>query len=361
MGPMTSPLRLGRVAGTAAVVLALAVAAASCSAEESSSPATASLDSTTLPTTTTTTVAPSTTTTTVAPTTLPTTTTTVPPTTTPPPSGIPTDGTVPVFAGSELGSWLYVGRWNGSGWDGAFDEDGAAVEPVLASNASVTIHDLVRGAREGSSGAFGESCFDGRVGPGITPTAGAPDVPGYGYSAIALQADWPLVPRPVAQVDADVASYAEAGVRMFADDDVETQAGEIDQIVVSDLDGDGDSESLVVFGDESEGEGGGFVDPGFSGLLLIDADSGAAITVVKDFIPLAATQVTTTTDPATGEAGAAPAPTFELYRVLDVVDLNGDGLMEIVVHVWDDDGAGITVWSYDGETVTDAVSTGCGV
>ena len=68
--------------------------------------------------------------------------------------------------------------------------------------------------------------------------AGAPEEPGFGYSAIALPAEWPLVPRPVAAVDASVPAYAAAGVAAFADDDVETQAGEIDQIVVADLGAD---------------------------------------------------------------------------------------------------------------------------
>lgn len=360
-----SPRHVVRVAASFAVA-GLLVAA--CSAEESSPSTTAPVDATTTVAATTTTAPTTTTTTTIPPTT--TTTTTVAPTTTaPPPSGQPTDGAVGLFAGSELGAWLYVGRWTGSDWQGAFDADGDPVDPALASNAAVTIRDLLRGEREGSSGSQGQTCFDGRVGPTITPNAGAPAAPGFGYSAVALQADWPLQPRPVADVDADVPAYADAGVAAFSGDDVETQAGEVDQIVVGDLDGDGDSESIVVFGDESESSG-STVDPGFSGLLLIDADSGDAITVTKSFIPLAATTTTTTTTTTTPDGttpdGAAPAPelpTFETYDVIDVIDVNGDGLMEIVVHVWssDGEGAGVAVFEYDGGSVDLAFSASCGL
>lgn len=330
------------------LVPAAALAFTACAAEETATPRTAPVTSATTlaPETTVATTLPPETTTTVVETTTSTAPTTAPPTTQPePPSGNPSADAAPVFAGSDLGAWLYIGRWSGSAWEGSFDDAGEAVVPEIASNGAVTISNARSTPSEGESGALAESCFDGRSGPVITPNAGAPDTPGFGYNAIATTAEWNLRPRQVADVDADIQAYADAGVAAFASDDVETQAGEVDQIVVADIDGDGDTEALVVFGDESESEG-DTIDPGFSGLLLIDTDSGEATTIAKSFIPLSLPD---------GET-----PLFENYRVLDVADLNGDGLMEIVVHTWYYEGAGVDVYTYDGASVTDVLSSGCG-
>lgn len=292
-----------------------------------------------------TTVAPTTTAapTTVAPTTAAP-TTAVPTTTLPPPSGEPTTDPVPLFAGSDLGPWLYLGGWDGTAWAGPFGDEDQPVDPGLASNATVTISDLGRGQRDGASGPSGESCFDGRSGPVITPNPGVPEVPGYGYSAIALPADWPLQPRPVVEIDDEVPAYAAAGAAAFADvDGVDAESGQVDQIVISDLDGDGDTESLVVYGKDPDSLG----DPGFSGLLLIDADSGEATTVER----------------SAGEATPDQPDSFspiDTYRVLDVADLNGDGLMEIVSRSWYFEGAGVSVHTYDGSTLSEVVATGCG-
>ncbi len=151
----------------------------------------------------------------------------------------------------------------------------------------------------------------------ISPNARAPEDPGFGYRSIAFAAEWPTQPRPIALVDASVDSYAAAGVAAFEGTGVDAASGEIQQIVVSDLDGDGDTESLVAFGGT-----------GFSTLLLIDADSGAALTVARDNVPVAAPDTGPTTEP--------PAASSETHRTLAVADLNGDGLMEFVVHAWED-------------------------
>jgi hypothetical protein len=333
-------------------IAALAVTA--CSEEQAAAPNTTAAPGTTVAPATSTTAAPESTTsnpepavtsTTVPGTTMPPVTTTPATTAPPPPSGIPTDDSVELFAGSDLGPWLYVGRWTGAAWEGPFAADASPIAATVGSGDTLRITDLAAGTREGTVGGAGEACFDERIGPVITPNAGVPDEPGFGYSAIAVEGDWTLRPRPVADVDADVPSYETAGVAAFADDDVETQAGEIDQIVVADLDGDGDSEALVVFGDESLSEG-DTIDPGFSGLLLIDTDTGAATTITKSFIPL------------TFEEGTAPV--FDTYRVLDVADLNGDGLMEIVVRWWYSEGAGVSVYTYDGTTTAEVIVAGCG-
>ena len=157
-------------------------------------------------------------------------------------------------------------------------------------------------------------------------------------------ADWTTQPRQIALVDAQIDSYVAAGVARLRRDRASTPTtGTIEQIVVSDLDGDGDDESLVTFGGTD-----------FSALLLIDADSGTSLTVARDNVPVAAPDTGATT-----ETTEATEPSSETYRTLAVADLNGDGLMEFVVHAWEDTDATVIVNSYDGTEVTAVLTAGC--
>lgn len=322
---------------------ALAIAGAACTQQESVAPAPSA------------TTAPSTT---VAPTTAPpavteppaseapaateaTTTSTAPPTTTPPPSGVPTSSSTQYFGGGDADGWMYLGRWTGNEWASAFTPDGAPRQPAISAD-DVLIHEVDLDPIEGTVGSTAEACPDGRTGPIISPNARAPEDPGFGYRSIAFDADWPTQPRPIALVDATIDAYTSAGIAAFDDTDVDASAGAIDQLVVTDLDGDGDTESLVAFGGD-----------GFSALLLIDADSGSALTVARDTAPVAAPTTGATTDP--------PAPgSFERHRTLAVADLNGDGLMEFVAHTWESESdTTVIVYEYDGTEVTAVLTTGC--
>ncbi|MGA9277752.1 hypothetical protein [Ilumatobacter sp.] len=280
-------------------------------------------------------------------TTVPETTTTVPPTTTPPPSGTPSSASTQYYAGGDPDGWLYVGRWTGSGWEGSLDDNGQPREVAVEADAMM-IHELGIDPIDGNVGATIELCDDGRSGPVISPNARAPEDPGFGYRSLAFAGDWDSEPRPIAVVDADVASYRAAGIAAFDGIGVDADSGEIRQIVVTDLDGDLDSESLVAFGGED-----------FAALLLIDADSGAAITVSRDYPREPETSdepppsdVTTTT---------VPRPPIDTYRVLAVADLNGDGLAEIVTHVWNDRNeiAEVVVHAYDGAETDAVLSARC--
>lgn len=271
---------------------------------------------------------------------VPDTTSTVPPTTTPPPSGIPTVTPTQYFGGGDADGWLYLGRWTGNDWEAALDEDQQPRQPAIADD-EVLIHELDVEPIVGSVGATADACPDGRTGPVISPNARGPEDPGFGYRSIAYAADWPTQPRPIAVVDATVDAYVEAGVAAFEGTGVDAESGRLQQIVVADLDGDGDSESLVSFGGDD-----------FSALLLIDADSGRALTVARDNVPVAASDTGPTTD--------APASTFEDHRTLAVADLNGDGLMEFVVHAWESESdTSVVVNSYDGAEVTAVLTTSC--
>jgi hypothetical protein len=220
------------------------------------------------------------------------------------------------------------------------------IEPRANSGDAVVIHELDIGPIDGAVGSEGAPCGDDRVGPAISPNPRAPEVPGFGYRSLAFAADWSTQPRTVAVVDADIAAYVAAGVATFEGAGVDTSDGTIEQLVVADLDGDGDTESIVAFGGDT-----------FGALLIIDADSGRAITVAQDneTTPAAAQG-----DAAGATTTAAPAPSpSRTYRTLAVADVNGDGLMEVIVHSWVGDDARVAVNTYNGDEVDAVLTASC--
>lgn len=264
--------------------------------------------------------------------------------TTPPPSGRPTARPTELFAGGDADGWLYVGRWTGSAWEQPTSDDGTPREPALTNNTEMFIHELDLEPIGGTSGAAASACTDGVVGPIISPNARAPEDPGFGYRSLAFAADWPTVPRPVALVDASIDQYLTSGQTAFSDTGIDTSSGKIEQLLVTDLDGDGDSESLVAF-----------TGTAFAALLLIDADSGTGLTVARSIA-----ETSTPTTIAGAEATAATFGPFETFRTLAIADVNGDGLAEFVVHSWERErDATVTVYTYDGRDVTSVLNGSC--
>ncbi|MEM9747250.1 MAG: hypothetical protein AAF945_11205 [Actinomycetota bacterium] len=360
--PETS--RAGRRPLLPSLIVTAGLCVAACATEESAGGPTDAASS--LPPTdaTTTTQAPTTVATTLPPTTVAPSTsaapdTSAPPSTTPPPTGDPVDSSVTLFVGAdaESGAWLYAGRWTGSDWEQAVDDEGETVGVELDAGAEIAISRLGADTVAGAVQSFAESCGDGRQGPVLTPSVDAPATPGFGFGAIALRADWPLQPRRVALVDGQVDSLVAAGRSIFGGRGVDDAAGSLDQAVVADLDGDGDTEAIVVFGNGND-DG---IGPGYSGVALVDVDTGQVIELVSDLaiqppppttdVPVDTATETTTTVP--------PVVTFTSYRVLDVLDLNGDGLMEVVLRNWSPTRRGVAVITVDGSTVATALVAAC--
>jgi hypothetical protein len=321
---------------TVAVGIALAVTLAACTTEQTSDPA-PTLTSTTSTTTTTTTTEPP-----PAPTVPETSVTT---TTEPPAPSGPVDAVVPVFAGGDEGGWLFLGSWQFDAWAEPVDADGEPVDPSIGAGTAASVVDL----DDQRAGTFGEpalACFDDRTGPTVDVTVAAPDPPGFGYAAIALpQPAWDLTPRPVAVSASAPAAYTDLGVAAFAGDPVDASLGSVQQLVVTDLDGDGDDEALVAFEyvQPSAGPGAG---GDLSGLLLVDTVTRQASTVERSFVD--------------ADLGPDEFPLIERYRVLAVADLNGDGRTEVAVHAWYYEGASVIVYGYDGAELTEVLANGCG-
>jgi hypothetical protein len=315
----------------------LVVLAFACTTEQTSDPGptlTTTSSTSTTSTSTTTTVAPTTSTsvdsTTTAPTTLP--------------SG-PANALVPLLiGGAESTGWLFLGAWQQDRWQAATDPAGNPIRPGIEAGTGFIVSNL-DGETRAVLGESTEACFDGRVGPSIDVSVTQPDPPGFGYNAVAvLEQPWPLKPRPVAVTSVSPDAYRALGEAAFTGESVDATKGDIEQLVVADLDGDGDDEALAAFEFIQPSVG-----PGAAGdlasLLVIDVTTRAADTVLLSAID---------------QGADVPSEIIERYRVLDVADLNGDGRMEVLVHAWYYEGAGVLVYTYDGTTLTEVLSTGCG-
>ncbi len=320
------------------LVTATIALVAACTSEESSTPA-PTLTSTTSTSTTTTTAAP---TTTSAPTTVEETTTTAATSTLP--NG-PADVQVPLLIGGQGGGWLYLGAWQFDAWSPAFDDDDEPITPSIGPGTAVTVSNLGIDST-GELGEFTEACFDGRQGPTVDVTVAAPTPPGFGYGAIALPTPaWTLTPRPVAVTATAPPAYQAIGEAAFAGDPVDATLGAVEQVVIADLDGDGDDEAITVFEHVAPDTITGA--PGdFSAVLLIDATTRQSSTVEQAFVDQ--------------DLDPDGFPVITRFRVIDVADYNGDGRMEVAVHSWYYEGSSVIVYEYDGTRLVEALATGCG-
>ena len=324
-----------RLVGLATAALAVLAA---CTTEEASNPGP------TLTSTTSTTTSTSTSTTTV-----PATSTTAPTTTTMPPTTLPAGPAavaVPLFVGGDGGGWLPVGAWQVDRWQ---EDDSVSADdptpPSIEPGTPMVVSNL-DGEATADTGDLFEACFDGRVGPSIDLALAAPEPPGFGYGAVALPTpSWPLRPRPIAVTSGAPAGYDQIGVDAFDGEPVDATLGTVEQLVVADLDGDGDDEALVAFEYVQPSAGPGV--PGdLSSILLVDTITRNSSTVLQAVVDQ--------------ELEPDGFPLIERFRVIDVADYNGDGRMEVAVHAWYYEGASVVIYEYDGAELTDVLVNGCG-
>lgn len=321
-----------------AALLLATVAVAGCTTEQQSTPAP------TLTSTTSTTTVPDDSTTTVPPATPATSETTVAAPTTTVPTG-PTSALVPLLVGrAEDPGWLFLGAWQEGSWQPATTPDDQPIRPGVEVGATFALSNL-DGRSDAASGAEVTACADGRIGPSFDTAVAPPDPPGSGYSTIAVLAPtWDLTPRPVA-VDARAPeSYRALGQAGFGGTTVDATPGEFRQLVITDLDGDGDDEALGAFEYVQQDTGPGA--PGdLAALVLIDPVTRNVSPVARSFVA--------------PDAAPDEMPLLERFRVLDVADLNGDGRTEVIVRSWSSERASVTVYTYDGATLTEVLATGC--
>jgi hypothetical protein len=245
---------------------------------------------------------------------------------------------VPLFVGGAgEGGWLTLGAWDVDDWADTGDDGRSAGGVTPEQPATISNLD---GEATGTFGADAVACFDDSTGPTVDVSAPVDSE----LTSLALPTpSWPLKPRPVAVSARAPADYAAIAQGAFAGQRVDATLGRVGQLVVVDLDGDGDDEALVVF--QYIQPGGGPGTPGdLSTVVLVDASTRQSSVVEREFVG---------TDAGAGEITVR-------FEIVDVADVNGDGLMEVVIDASNYEGVTTTLYTYDGVELTDELSTGCG-
>ena len=330
-------------------MVAGAVVITSCSTDTSTSSDTLTPTTTPLGATSTTVLSIATTVPSDASTTVPTTTTstTVAPSATTTPPAASSEVAAAFVGGPEDDFWLPLGYWDGSAWV-QLGQEGESTPLEFPAATGDTLHvtglDLAPGTA--SLGGAGEACVDERVGFAVDVAMPTAEPPGFGYSGIGVVGDWEIQPRPANQLGLQIDEYRQIGAT-FADDlGVDGTSGKVVQVVRSDLDGDGMEEVLVTFEHFEEPFGA----PGDFSIVYLRAPqiTGPVVDTVvfSSFVA--------------PELPDEQLPFMNLARVLGVADLNGDGRMEVALRTWYYEGAGVSVFEFDGDSVVAVMSNGCG-
>ncbi len=279
---------------------------------------------------------------------------TEPPVTDPTPVPVATDRVVRFFAGSGSPDfpWTPLGYWDGANWQPAqFFDDGTPTGPdSTITNVAASTLDLPDGPEAVIDGlVLGVEepyCVGNEVGPLIALPGEVPDTPvSLGYDVVAVTADWPLQPRPVRQAGLQAPVYSEIG-GSFLDSEVDTAFnGTVVQAVRVDLDGNDVDEVLVTYERQEAGDFGGAGD--FSTVYVRYPSSDG--TVVDELL---ASYVS---------AEPVDFPTPGRFTIAAVADLNGDGVMEVMLRNQFWESGGMEVFALVDGRLTSVGGGGCGL
>jgi hypothetical protein len=163
--------------------------------------------------------------------------------------------------------------------------------------------------------------------------------PAGGRPFIVIGGGWKPQPRPVTDIRAGKGRYT-AAVKEFLESKGVHAAPEIRQLFRTDLDGDGTDEVIAVVQNFSESDN--RAAGRYSAVLVRKVMNGRVRTLAATFEK----------DPR--EDGPSD------HNVAIIADLNGDGLMEIVVHGRYKQGIFTTAYTVDGDKVAPVLSCACG-
>jgi len=173
--------------------------------------------------------------------------------------------------------------------------------------------------------------------------------------AIALAAPWNALPRKVQVLDAAQQVYVDAARDFLKTKGIEKPKVKIENILRVDLDGDGEEEVLISATNYfQKEEGAPMRSPAgsYSMVLLRRVVAGKVETqlVQGEFYPKAYKD---------DEESSFNAP--NTYKVIAVLDLDGDGKLEIVVASQYYEGGTTTIYRCNPEKVEELLSVACGV
>ena len=235
-----------------------------------------------------------------------------------------------LLGGSRDGEWLTA----------------AEVAPALKGGERYSLYGLNGEVGEANGGApktHGQPCPDTvyvEMSPPERENEG--ELPVY---MVAVTGGWDAVPRKPKRFLTNQPAYHEAAAVFLREHGIAEPDVRLTQAIRVDLDGDGTDEVLVAGTRRRTADPGG-VEPGdYSYVFLRKLDGGKVSTValLTDIHP-------------------DPRPENISYRfdVMAVMDLNGDGVMEIVIQSEYYEGSAATVFTVEGPTVTQVLIDGCG-
>ena len=174
---------------------------------------------------------------------------------------------------------------------------------------------------------------------------------------IALAAPWNALPRKVQILDATQQVYVDAARDFLKTKGIDEPKVKIESILRVDLDGDGEEEVLISATNYFEKDDGAPMRSpaaSYSMVLLRRQIAGKVETqlIEGEFYPKAYPK-------AAEEEGRFDAP--NAYKVIAVLDLDGDGKMEIVVRSDYYEGGATTIYRCDPKKIEELLSVACGV
>lgn len=229
-----------------------------------------------------------------------------------------------------------MGWWDGDSW---IPGDGSVAIPLVGGEQfQVVLLDEPISTTTGSALAVCEP-----IGTPIVdfepPLPGAPQEPG----AVAVIADWDLRPHGVTLLAAVPDEHIDAVAQFLTSRGVDDADPNIEQVVVTDIEGDGVAEVLIVVNRLPDDL---FARPDdYSAVLLRKMIEGDWQTAVLEF-----------------SEAEAESPYILRHVVAAMVDLNNDARMEIVIDAFYYEGAGTVAYEYVNDDLgpQQAIGGGCG-
>lgn len=229
-----------------------------------------------------------------------------------------------------------MGWWDGDSW---VPGDGSVAIPLVGGEQfQMVLLDEPISTTTGSALAVCEP-----IGTPIVdfepPLLGAPQEPG----AVAVIADWDLRPHGVTLLAAVPDEHIDAVAQFLTSRGIDDADPNIEQVVVTDIEGDGVAEVLIVVNRLPDDL---FARPDdYSAVLLRKMIEGDWQTAVLEF-----------------SEAEAESPYILRHVVAAMVDLNNDARMEIVIDAFYYEGAGTVAYEYVNDDLgpQQAIGGGCG-